>query len=614
MKSSLLNRRDFLKRSAAGVILASAPAVGMRAQDAATAAPAREAGKQKSKWAFPPAEKNAIFRSDLSRCTPASHLSRSFEEGRWHMADYETAEGVKGTMVWALPERDCGELTLPLEASGICRIHLGINYTKVRYEIGAVQVKLDHEPSFRRVTMEDGVNNESGDLKVGVSNYNHKSIQETYWKTADVTGRSLVFSQVGAPYRGPEHDPIANLSYVKLVPLTAEEERKWRATQPTAATGHVANLYCTGHLTGSTTGTATFHPVDEQWCRNEFTPYLHSDVSLVTFEAMRGNFCLFKTKLGYVGTDDNRWRDEWIDPLAVFTKLAHENGIKLFAAQRMIGAQYPMNRTPIAHADNYRVHPDWVKRDRKGVPLSNLSLAYPGVRAHWLGLLREALERGVDGLQLHFNRSTPFVYYEEPVVQSFITKHGTDPRQLPESDPRWQAHCAGYVTDYLREVRALLDEKPGRELGVTIYGEPHKYDDDRSPFDPIRYGCDVDTWIRAGLVNYVMPNPRIAPELLQRWRRIGGDRVHLWPDLMPRSQMPAAYARLAKSYYEAGADGVCLWDGEGRTSRISEWAAVQRLGHRDQLEELAHEAPSFYRRVPLSYLGGISIRDAYHDG
>ncbi len=614
MNQPEFNRRSFLKTTAAGVLLAATPTLGLRAQEQNRPASAGGTGGERSKWSFRPAEDGAIFRSDLTRCTPTSRLTRTFERGRWQLIDYETAEGVKGVMACALPDQDCGELTLPLEATGPCRIFLGINYTKVQYEGGAVQVKLDDDPSFRRVGMEGGVTNESGDLKVGVNNYNHKSIQEAYWKTADVTGRSLVFRQVGPPYDRPGEEAMANLSYVKLVPLSAEEERAWRAASPSPATRRVASIYCTAQLTGSTNGTATFHPTDERWCRDEFTPYANSDVGILIFEAMRGNFCLFKTKLGYVGNDANRWQPEWIDPLAGFTKLAHENGMKIFAAQRMIGLQYPMNRSPIARADNYRANPEWAKRDREGTPLTTLSLAYPGVRAHWVGLLREALERGIDGVQLHLNRSTPFVYYEEPVVQSFIGKHGTDPRKLPENDPRWQAHCAGYVTDFLREVRALLDERPDRELGVTIYGEPHKYDDDHSPYDPIRYGCDVTTWIREKLVNYIMPNPRVAPALLKRWREIAGDRVHLWPDLMPRSQLPSGYAKLARHYYDAGADGVCLWDGDGRTPRLSEWAAVQRLGHRDQLDRLIAESPSFYRRVPLRHLAGYSVKESYHDG
>jgi hypothetical protein len=170
------------------------------------------------------------------------------------------------------------------------------------------------------------------------------------------------------------------------------------------------------------------------------------------------------------------------------------------------------------------------------------------------------------------------------------------------------------VTGYLHEVRRLIDEKPGRELAITIYGEPTKYDAVKKNFHPLRYQCDVETWIRDHLVNYVMPSPFIDLALVTKWRALGGDRLHIWPDLMPRGQMPASYAKLAQRYYAAGADGVCLWDGERRAARLSEWAAVQRLGHRKELDQLVAEAPSFYRRMPLKYLGGFSVRESFHDG
>ncbi|MHC4062041.1 MAG: hypothetical protein ACYSUC_09745, partial [Planctomycetota bacterium] len=92
------------------------------------------------------------------------------------------------------------------------------------------------------------------------------------------------------------------------------------------------------------------------------------------------------------------------------------------------------------------------------------------------------------------------------------------------------------------------------------------------------------------------------------------DSVHLWPDLMPRAQSAASYAMLARKYYEAGADGLCLWDGERRTARISEWAAVQRLGHTGLLDSIIEEGPSYYRAVALKYLGGFDVKWSFKDG
>jgi hypothetical protein len=56
----------------------------------------------------------------------------------------------------------------------------------------------------------------------------------------------------------------------------------------------------------------------------------------------------------------------------------------------------------------------------------------------------------------------------------------------------------------------------------------------------------------------------------KKWRKRGGDRIKIWPDIMPRAQTAASYAKNAKKYFQAGADGLCFWDGERRTASISE--------------------------------------------
>jgi len=561
------------------------------------------------------ADRGPVFVSDLSRCEPASALSRTPQDRRWQLIDYQTVEGVKGVMAAARPEHRCPELRLPLNVTGPHHVYLGINYTRLAYPewsvYGQLDVKLSRDEGFHRIAIETGTLDQSGREKVGVNNDNHRSIQEAFWRTADLSGQSLIFRQPQPPYDRPEHAHVSNLSYVKLVPVTADEQRRW---QPDADSGRVALLFCTGQFSGHTSGTYTFHPTSEQWYRDEISPYVDSDVKLLVFEAMRGNYCLFRTSTGDVGSEDNRWDPRWVEPLAAMTRAAHHHGMKIFASLRMIGPQYPMNTAPISRARHYWRHPEWAKRDREGAPLTNWSLAFPQVREYWLGLLAEALERNVDGLQIHLNRSTPFVYYEEPTLAAFQKRYGEDPRRLPDDDPRWQDHCAGYVTQFLREIRALLDRKPGRQLAVTIYGEAHKYDPKPAGFHPKRYGCDVEGWIRERLVDYVMPSPKIDAGLLRSWRSLAGARLHLWPDLMPRTQSAVSYAKLAKKYLEAGADGFCVWDGERRAPRISEWAGVRRLGHIHQLDELAKQAAAYYQRVPLKRLAGFSVQESFTDG
>ena len=47
-------------------------------------------------------------------------------------------------------------------------------------------------------------------------------------------------------------------------------------------------------------------------------------------------------------------------------------------------------------------------------------------------------------------------------------------------------HGARYLTDFLRQVREVVDEKPDRALSITVYSSPSKYDTD-TDFDPIKY-------------------------------------------------------------------------------------------------------------------------------
>ena len=106
----------------------------------------------------------------------------------------------------------------------------------------------------------------------------------------------------------------------------------------------------------------------------------------------------------------------------------------------------------------------------------------------------------------------------------------------------------------------------------------------------------------------------MKPEFIRSWRKLGGEALHIWPDLMPRNQPGEDFARLAGQYYDAGADGFCFWDGERRRAHISEWAAVQQLGHRHRLDRIIETAPGHYKRIPLKYLGGFSAEHSFHDG
>jgi len=613
MKRLIPSWRDLLTAGIAGIILAVSPGLDCLAQDSMVGSVNTISKSDK--------KPETIIISDMSKCTPASALTRDYEKDKWQLHDYETDHGVKGTMVTALPEHRVSELKLQLGAEGIYKIYLGIHYTRPHASdehssYGSVEVKLTGDTGFRRVGLE------VEDAEIDSDTERYKSMHESYWKIADLTGESLIVRQQQYPYNRyniPEdigypiilrdRGDMSNFSYVRLVPLSKEEKRKWKSREENRK---LAAFFCTGQFTGHTRGSYTYHPTSKQSIKDEFEPYANSDFKILILEAMRGNLCIYNTKIGDIGTKDNRWQENWIDPLAEFTKLAHANGMKILPALRMIGAQMPMNRQPISWARHYRRHPEWAQLDPEGIPASNWSIAFPEVRKYWLSLLRETLEYGTDGVTLYLHKGLPLTGYEEPVVRSFQEKYGIDSRKLTnwlphdpyiKEDPRWQAHSARYYTQFIREVRSLVDEYPGRELAVVL-----RMEDAQTP----RHYFDVETWLKEDLVDYLLPSSNDNPdlELVKKWRQIGGEDFKI----IFRLNSDEHFAQEAKMHYEAGADGLSIWDSERQHAKIGRWTQIQKLGHIKQLDLLIKESKYYYRRVRLKILDGLSTKFSYKEG
>ena len=122
------------------------------------------------------------------------NYSKTFEANHWQLIEYETNEGVIGTMASANPDERCGELTLPLEATGIYRVYLGIHETKSHFRgsssYGQIEVKLTDDAGFRRVGPEADTVDRDGTTKFGNDDEPslEKVITEAYWKTADLLG------------------------------------------------------------------------------------------------------------------------------------------------------------------------------------------------------------------------------------------------------------------------------------------------------------------------------------------------------------------------------------------------------------------------------------------
>jgi len=581
----------------------------------------------------------SIIISDLSTAVPKSAITSRPKKGCWYSMDYELVDGTRGVMLTADPVFQAVEIRIPLNVVGIYKVYIGVNYFKKCYQAnpyGSLWVKLSGDRGFSRIGLESyfragleenpqGKYREKvleradevwlGEVGDGKNGYN--TIYEVYWRTEDLTGKSIVVSTPKPPYSGEYYGDLTNISFIRLESATDEELKLIKKLERQHGSRNMAAIWCAGALSGHTAGQRMYHPESRQWFEDEFQAYRGSDFGIFCMEAIRGNLCLFPTKRGDVGTLDGSWKNSWVDPLAEFARLVRKEGMRMFVGVRMIGGGRPYAFNPINWSRFFWNHREWVKISREGNLCSNLSLAYAGVREYWLELLREVLDYGIDGILLYFNRGQPFVLYEEPSVSSFMQKHDVDPRELPADDERWQTHVAGYVTRFVREVRSLLDEKPGRELAVIFRGIP--------VFRPgmIIDGCDPDTWIEKGLIDYIFCNLHIfdrgidyhgAPEYIRYWKKMGEGRVQVYSNLMPRQQPGEEYAETAEVLYNLGADGFCVWDSERRIQRASEWNVLKYLGHRQLLGYFKQKAPDYYRFNRIKLMRGLDVRYSYTDG
>ena len=559
---------------------------------------------------------DSILISDLSAAKPATAVSTFPEEGQWLSTDYELDDGSKGVMLSAEPFWNAPQLEIPIEKCGTYRIFIGVNYAFQHYttnSYGSLWLKLSGDPGFSRIGMERYDLHAEGKYRTKIlpekaTKESYNTIYEVYWRTEEVTGKSLFIRPPKPPFNNEPYCEQTNIAFIKLEPVTGKDLEVKEALQRNEASSNMAAIWCAGALSGHTKGHFVYHPTDTQWFIDELEAYRDSDFGILCIEAIRGNYCLFNTKHGDFGSRDRVWDESWVDPLGEFAKVGHEMGKKVFAAMRMIGGGRPMMFYPINWARFYWDKQQWAKKDRDGNLCSNLSLAYPEVRRHWLNLLRETLDRGTDGIHLHFNRCAPYVMYEEPSVRAFMEKYGEDPRSLPEEDERWQRHVAGYVTQFVREIRELLDEKPGRELSIIFAAG--------SDFNPgsVRNGSDPEAWIEEELVDYLFADHSTNRDYIEHWKRLSDGKVKVYYSLMPRTQPGEEFAMLAKGLYEDGADGFCVWDCERRVQRASEWNVLKNLGHRGLLGYYAENAEDYYRFNRIKYMRGLNVLYSYKDG
>jgi len=557
--------------------------------------------------------------TDLTRCEPADAISRERRPGTWLALDYEL-EHCKGVMLVGLPGSGAPAVTLRLGLTGWHQIRLGIFYAAGS---GAVEdrvlcARLSDDAGFTRFRLEDFRPAKDGNYPEKVLRWN--DIAEAFWRCADLTGQDLI---VARPTQGEMATLESNLAYVRLVPMDEGAIAEWKAEQPTTATRTMIG-YETGFF--------------ERWgasgredLQAAFEHFRDSDFGIVLHRIASSGITYYPSRVGQFVAPDQPWSkmlhdcvQKGLDPLAEAIKAAHACGLKLFPQNRLCGAGVPPNHVLRAElvGEALAKHPEWACTYWDGKPIHHFSFAFEGVRDFHARLIREwALDYGADGICILFSRSYPFVYYEQPVCEAFAKEYEEDMRRLPPGDIRVQRTRASFLTRFLRQVRAVLDEvgkAQGRSVPtcytVPVFNSPPDLPQEAKESalaECLFNALDVPTWIKEGLVDHLVVHLHIygehdgtamQPRIREFTNLAKGTVTRVYADIYPRRMPPRQYRKIALSYYAAGADGLAIFDTHYRYWRASEWAFVKRLGHREDLARWQGKGDDYYRVVPVRTL------------
>ncbi len=484
-------------------------------------------------------------------------------QGLWRVIDYK-AQLYNGRALMTT-RADSTPITIPLNRSGWHAISIGMS--ERQWEQAVVEVRLTGDEHWQLLRNSAGVG-WGGPL------------YEEPWRFADVTGRSLEIrfpknlEAMVATFR--EKPIVASVYSVRLMPMQAEH------VQQLSRKRHAPLVYIND-------GFGIFYNADRpgpQIVKNALRPFANSDWDICAFGNIGGDLVNFPATAGTLagkgGWDFRRPGDRRCsenlaamiaageDPLQQAIDQAHAQQQKLWMYLRPQAYSSEPPYDHILRSEFFAAHPEFRCVEADGLPVSKLSIAFPEVRQNLNTILRDALRRGADGLNIAFVRGYPCVRYEEPVRQRFRERFGTDMRKLPDSDPRLRLLWAEYVTNWLKEIRQMLDEAGAsplvkrRELSVIV-GPDLDWN--------MRFGFDVYDWAQRGLIDAVLPYPYVEEDKLnvaEFAAALEGTSVQLLPSLGTYQQnVTIAELRVrAHRYYSQGATGLSRWDAYSQLARL----------------------------------------------
>jgi len=498
--------------------------------------------------------REVVMITDFSSCEPAEALCE------WSLIDYETEE-FNGRLLHAAKNSPAPNVTLDLNVSGWYAVYLwlmGGDSTVPKYYLDYCCVfSQSHGPAVRLT--KDG--HFSGSFRTFSHDLMRPGVEACFWKCADLTNQKLTIKHQGH---------TVYLAALELVPLSSPEVKAIQKDRSDAS--HRKMIVKTD---------------------------VYGEINNWFIEHLR-NRDLFAWIIGMQNTSDYL-NPGGCDALRNFVDKVHGLNAECFVLERpsaWIGHLYDDSQ----RARDFDHHPEWHCKERDGTDTCQCSYAHPEVVEYMLKRARAVAEHGIDGFGYMFNREPGLVRFEQAALEGFEEKHGVDPLSLVDDDERLLEWRAEIITNYLRQVRKMLDEVASEKgfdrikmVHITLANKAANH----------LYSFDIPTWIEEGLVDILVPYP--WSEYSERWLAQGFIDVDvryyselvkgtdtkvfpmwlsgIWRDYWtPEHIRFVDYFKKAKEQYKDGADGIAAWDLAGMRFSFDQdrW---MRLGHKDKLDE-----------------------------
>jgi hypothetical protein len=550
---------------------------------------------------------SAIILTDWTQATPKDALTRGKrEKGKWKLLPFETAE-LKGEALSTYSFTQAPIVSLPVPASGWHAIFVGVSTvsTGFREDHNGLKVKLSDERVFKRMANNLPLLPKRIDV-----------IQEVFLAVSELSGQTI---EVGSLPNLP-----ATVCYVKLVPLTDKEVRLWKNDHESSPNENRTTIATfDGHSWIWPYGCET-----EEDLLSNFRGFESSNIGKWWFQVLGADLVTYPSKVGTVpgiNTTDFPTRAhaafvdsikalhaKGINPLKVAREEARRQGVEFHIMLRPAGwkAGIPFEET--FDSQFFADHPEWRCIDRDGTPTMHMSYAFSDVRQHLLEIFRETLELEPDGVGLLFNRGLPLILWEKPFCERFTMMHGVDALEVEEDDPRIFATRAAIMTDFMKEIRLLLDESANQQARQ----QPYKISlaTFSKETDNQKYGLDLPKWIELGLVDdlaiawFTNHTSFATPDVSYYKRLTLGKKIGIYPFVVSwKPGTPTELCNKVTSYYEGGADGIAIWDPSIEKGWLGRphgniFDTLGRLGNRDRIKSWANDGVPLPLSIPLKRL------------